>query len=394
MKQFEYYSPTHVKFGIGARKEMGGTLKDLYHKALIVCSQGPFHDNGLYDEIKRDLINNGIEVFDMSDVEPNPKLYRIREGADICQKNDVDLVVAVGSGSAIDCAKAVSSAAAMNVDPYDLYWGKHVTVTKTIDVVVLPTIAATGSEMNRSSVAVNEDTKEKYFFDSAHPKYVFMDPEVTLTVPIRLTIWGVMDILSHTFEFYFNGDMDSEFQMSLSEAILLSVMRNAEALVKNPDDIVARGEIMWAAAVTWGTGLTWIGRGDPDMACHGIEESFSAFFDTHHGACLGVLTPRWMEAVSPNRPALFARFARKVMGVTEPDDVKAAQEGVARYKEWLKSVGAPNTFFDFAPLEFSDEDLATVARTACKVYGGKVGKMTEFREEEILNLLKHGKVAY
>ncbi len=394
MKDFNYFNPVKVRFGAGIKNEIGRTLKEKYQRVLLVASEGPFHENGLYDSIWKDLTDNGIQVFKMHDVEANPKLYRIREGAEICKENQVDCVAALGSGSAIDCTKAISAAAAMDVDPYDLYWGRRVTVTKALDTVMIPTIAATGSEMNRSSVAVNEETKEKYFFDTKHAKYVFMDPEITLTVPIRLTVWGIMDILSHTFEYYFNGDTESEFQTNFSEAIIKSVMRNTEKLIEDPKDVTARGEIMWAAAVTWGTGLTWIGRGDPDMACHGIEESFSAYFDTHHGACLGVLTPRWMETVCEKRTDLFSRFARNIMGVTEENDAKAAREGVERYKEWLKSVKAPNTYYDLAPLAFADEELERVARTACKVYHGGVGRMTRFEEADIIELLKKGKEAY
>lgn len=394
MKDFNYFNPVKVRFGAGIKNEIGRTLKEKYQRVLLVASEGPFHENGLYDSIWKDLTDNGIQVFKMHDVEANPKLYRIREGAEICKENQVDCVAALGSGSAIDCTKAISAAAAMDVDPYDLYWGRRVTVTKALDTVMIPTIAATGSEMNRSSVAVNEETKEKYFFDTKHAKYVFMDPEITLTVPVRLTVWGIMDILSHTFEYYFNGDTESEFQTNFSEAIIKSVMRNTEKLLEDPKDVTARGEIMWAAAVTWGTGLTWIGRGDPDMACHGIEESFSAYFDTHHGACLGVLTPRWMETVCEKRTDLFSRFARNIMGVTEENDAKAAREGVERYKEWLKSVKAPNTYYDLAPLAFADEELERVARTACRVYHGGVGRMTRFEEADIIELLKKGKEAY
>lgn len=394
MKDFRYFNPVEVRFGAGVKSELGKTLKDKYKKVLLVCSKGPFHENGLYDSVKADLEENGISVFEMSDVEANPKLYRIREGVTVCKDNEVECVIALGSGSAIDCTKAISAAAAMHVDPYDLYWGKRVEVTRTLDTVMIPTFAATGSEMNKSSVAVNEETKEKYFFDADYAKYVFMDPEITLTVPIKLTVWGVMDILSHTFEYYFNGDRDSEFQTRLSEAIIISVMRNVEKLVENPQDLNARGEIMWAAAMTWGTGLTWIGRGQADMACHGIEESFSAYFDTHHGACLGVLTPRWMEKVAVKEKGMFSRFARNVMEVKEEDDEKAARKGVEKYKEWVKAIGAPNTYFDLAPLEFSDEELLRVAKTACKVYHGGVGKMTRFGEEEVFNMLKEGKTAY
>lgn len=394
MKAFDYCNPVFVKFGAGVRKQIGPTLRDSYQNVLLVCSQGPFHENGLYHFVKENLEENGIRVYEMHDVESNPKLFRIREGVEVCKENRIDCILALGSGSAIDCAKAISAASAMEVDPYDLYWGKRVKVTKTIDTVMVPTFAATGSEMNRSSVAVNEKTKEKYFFDANYAKYVFMDPEVTLTVPIKLTIWGVMDILSHTFEYYFNGDRDSEFQTNLSEAVILSVMRNTERLTADPQDINARGEIMWAAAMTWGTGLTWIGRGEADMACHGIEESFSAYFDTHHGACLGVLTPRWMEAVAPKRPDLFARFARNIMKVSEADDRKAAVEGVRKYKGWLKMIGAPNTYFDLAPLAFSDEELKRVAATACRVYHGGVGRMTRFQENEIVEMLKSGRDPY
>lgn len=394
MKDFNYFNPVKVKFGAGIKSEIGRTLKGKYERILLVCSEGPFHENGLYDFIRNNLTENGIQVFEMHDVEANPKLYRIREGVEVCKKNQADCVAALGSGSAIDCAKAISAAAAMDVDPYDLYWGRRIEVTKALDTVMIPTIAATGSEMNRSSVAVNEETKEKYFFDSKYAKYVFMDPEITLTVPIRLTVWGIMDILSHTFEYYFNGDRESEFQTCFSEAIILSVMRNTEKLIENPQDVTARGEIMWGAAVTWGSGLTWIGRGEADMACHGIEESFSAYFDTHHGACLGVLTPRWMEAVCDKRPDLFSRFARNIMGVEEADDQKAAREGVERYKEWLKSVKAPNTYYDLAPLEFADEELERVAKTACRVYHGGVGRMIRFEEADIIKMLKKGKEPY
>lgn len=394
MKAFEYCNPVQVKFGTGIRSEIGTVLKGRYKKVLLVCSQGPFHENGLYDSIKNNLEENDIQVFEMHDVEANPKLFRIREGVKICQEAGVECVIALGSGSAIDCTKAISASAAMDVDPYDLYWGKRMTVTRALDTVMIPTFAATGSEMNRSTVAVNEETKEKYFFDAMYAKYVFMDPEVTLTVPIKLTVWGVMDILSHTYEYYFNGDRESEFQTRLSEAIILSVMRNTEKLVKDPQDVNARGELMWAAAMTWGTGLTWIGRGAADMACHGIEESFSAYFDTHHGACLGVLTPRWMEEASVKRPDLFARFARNIMNIQEEDDVKAAKDGVEAYKQWLKSVGAPNTYSDLAPLAFSEEELRRVAQTACRVYHGGVGRMVRFEEEDIMRILRKGKIPY
>ena len=131
------------------------------------------------------------------------------------------------------------------------------------------------------------------------------------------------------------------------------------------------------------------------MACHGIEESFSAYFDTHHGACLGVLTPRWMEEVAPQKPEIFARFARNILGVKGADDMQTAIAGVEAYKAWLKSIGAPNTFRDLSPtLTFEDEELQRVARTACKVYHGGVGRLVHFNEDDIMRILKKGKIPY
>ena len=394
MESFSFYNPVHIFFGNGVRRELGKKLKGKYNRALLVCSKGPFHENGLYDEISGGLREAGIAVLQTEDIDSNPRLSSVRKGAEVCRKNNADCIIALGSGSAMDCAKAIGAAALTDEDPYHFLWGKRMPVVKSVDTIMIPTIAATGTELNRSAVIVNDDTKEKYFFDSVHPKMAFMDPEITLTVPVRLAVWGAMDILSHTFEFYFNGNTASEFQSRFSESILAATMSSVERLVKDPDDLNARGELMWCAAMTWGTGLTMIGRGAPDMACHGIEESFSGYFDTHHGACLGVLTPRWMERSYKTRPDLFARFAKNIFGAGGGNDEEASLKGISLYKEWLKKVNAPNTYFDIGRLEFKDEELGHVAKTACRIYGGGVGKMKRFNEEEAFELLISGKAAY
>ncbi len=394
MEGFSFYNPVSIFFGNGVRKELGEKLQGKYSRALLVCSKGPFHENGLYEEVSENIRKAGIAVLEMEDIDSNPRLSSVRKGGEVCRKNNADCIIALGSGSAMDCAKAIGAAALTDEDPYHFLWGKRMPVVKSVDTIMIPTIAATGTELNRSAVIVNDDTKEKYFFDSVHPKMAFMDPEITLTVPVRLAVWGAMDILSHTFEFYFNGNTASEFQCRFSESILAATMSSVERLVKDPDDLNARGELMWCAAMTWGTGLTMIGRGAPDMACHGIEESFSGYFDTHHGACLGVLTPRWMERSYKTRPDLFARFAKNIFGAGGSNDEEASLKGISLYKEWLKKVNAPNTYFDIGRLEFKDEELGHVAKTACRIYGGGVGKMKRFNEEEAFELLRSGKAAY
>jgi len=392
MLTFNFYNPVQVYFENGGSKKLSELLKGEYKNILLVCAQGPFRENGLYDKVKAGLKASGAAVYEMEDIASNPKLSSVYQGVQIAWDNHVDCMVALGGGSAMDCTKLMAMSAKTGIDPYEYIWGSRPKATCAVDVVMIPTIAATGTEMNNSAVIVNEKTKEKYWCDTVFPKYCIMDPEITASLPPRLTIWGAMDILSHTFEYYFNGFMDSEFQLCFSEAIITAVMRSLEQLVKDPTDIAARGEIMWCSTVTWGSGLTKIGRRDADMTCHSIEESFSGYFDTHHGGCLGVLMPRWMQFVMTKNPKIFARFARKIMGIACSDDAEASVLGVDAYIGWLKKVGAPQTYSDLSnSVKFTDEKLMIVANNAWRIYKGKIGKLYPMSFDDIVMILMAGK---
>jgi len=396
MENFSFYNPTKVLFGNGERHQLGNKLGKKYKKVLLVVAKGPFRENGLYDEIRQCLEKSGIKVFDMPDIDSNPLLSSVRAGSKICKENLIDCVVALGGGSAMDCSKVIAAAAKSDIDPYNFLWGDRVPIDNALDTVMIPTIAATGTEINNTAVIVNDETKEKFYCESPYlfPKIAILDPEITATVPIKLTVWGAMDILSHTFEFYFNGYTKSEFQNRFSEAIINATMKTVEDLVKDPSDLYARGELMWCAVMAWGGGLTKIGRGNPDMGVHAIEESISGYFNTHHGGGCGVLTPRWMELVFSDSLKVFARFARNIFNVDSSDDKTAAIKGINRYKNWMKKVGGPNTFFDLGDKEFRDEELEHVAKTAWKIYGGKIGRLKELSLDEIIGILKKGKVGY
>jgi alcohol dehydrogenase YqhD (iron-dependent ADH family) len=394
MNSFEYTSPVYVHFGEGERKKIGAYLRDRYTDVLLVTAEGPFRENGLFAEIRDCLLNHGIAVREMSDIESNPKLKSAREGREICRKKGIDCIVALGGGSVIDCAKVIAASAEMDVDPFDLIWGERIPVSGALPVVAVPTIAATSTEMNNYAMMVNEETKEKFYCQGMFSEMAILDPETTLTGPENLTLWGIMDILSHIYEFYFNGCEAAPTQTFLSECLIRSTMLAAERLHRDMSDVAARGELLWCAALSWG-GLTKIGRGDPDMTCHGIEESFSGYFDTHHGACLGVLTPRWMERTIPHVPAPFARFARQIFGVTLESELDAAREGLKRYKKWLSSIGAPNTYSDFSDIDFTEEGFTVVAEHAISIYGGKVGSIYPLTSEaEIVKFLKMGLEPY
>lgn len=392
MLNFSFHWPPRMLFGPGKHKDIGTEVKDIATRALIVCAKGPFRQNGLYDNVKTSLENAGITTYTMGDVDQNPRLSSVREGVAICKRESIDLVVAIGGGSAMDCTKLIAAAALYDEDPYEFVWGSRLPITRSLKTVLIPTIAATGTETNASAVIVNDETKEKFYCDCMHAYLVIFDPTVTQSAPLRLIVWGAMDILSHTFEYYFNGFEGSEFQNRFSEAIILSVMHALDTLHETPGDLTALGELQWCATMAWG-GLTKIGRMEPEMTCHWIEESFSGYFDTHHGACLGVLTPRWMKLVYQNKPSIFARFARNVMGIQCSDDLAAAKEGIDRYISWLKHIQAPNTFFDIGNKEFSDTDIEHVVATAWRIYNGKIGRIRKMTYDDCLTLLKSGREA-
>lgn len=393
MEPFVYENPVKIIFGAGCRKSLHEIIKGKYHKVLIVCAMGPFRKNGFFDCIADEIKASGAEVFEMPDVHQNPRLSSARLGMKLCREGGADCVVALGGGSAMDCAKLIAASAKTGIDPYEYVFGTRPKVENSLDTIMIPTIAATGTECNNSSVIVNDDTKEKYYCDCFFPRYAILDPELTATVPYRLLLWGAMDILSHTFEYYFNGNSQSVFQTNFSEAILKSVIHVLNRLASDPEDLNARGELMYCAVMAWG-GLTKIGRGEPDMTCHSIEESFSGYFDTHHGGCLGVLTPRWMEIAMPTAQAAFARFARNVMGIQETDDTLAAKAGVESYRQWLRRIGAPDTYEDLSDRDFSDAELDHVAQTAFRIYHGKIGRLKSFNLEEVKKLLYKGREPY
>jgi alcohol dehydrogenase YqhD (iron-dependent ADH family) len=392
MLAFNYYNPVRVYFENGARKRIGECLKGKYGKMLLVSAKGPFRESGLYAEIKTQLEKSGATVFEMGDIDSNPKMHSVYEGIKIARDNCVDALVALGGGSAMDCAKLMALSAKTGIDPFEYVWGSRPGVTESLDTVMIPTIAATGTELNNTAVIVDEKTKDKSWCFTEYPRYCFIDPEVSASLPGTLTIWGAMDVLSHTFEYYFNGNIDSEFQLCFSEALISATMSALEKLVRDPRDIAARGEMLWCSTMTWGTGLTKIGRKDPDMTCHNIEERFSGHFDTHHGGCLGIITPRWMCLTMRREPGIFARFARKVMGIVCRDDEEAAVLGVSAYIEWLKKVHAPQVYTDLSDkIDFNDDELLIVAQKIWQICKGRIGKLTQMSFEDIKTILYAGK---
>jgi len=389
MEQFQYYNPDRIIFGSGVRKNVGEECKKRgYSKVLLAVGKGPFRESGLYDEIAGSIQQQGIPIADMGDIDSNPRIDSVREGVNICKKEKVDAVVALGGGSTMDCSKVIAAAATVDDDPWNYLWGHRNTFEKSLDTVMVPTIAATGTDINPFAVVFDTESINKTFCtaECMYPALTIADPEIMVSVPLRLTVWGAMDMMSHTFEFYFNGYGKSTFQNRFSEAIIHSIMENVNKLVKDPKDVYARGELWWCSVMAWG-GLTMIGREDPDMAVHTIGEAFVPYYDIHHGACMGVMTPRWMRYAVERKPEIFARFAEMIFGIAGGSMEERAKKGVEAYIGWLKSIGAPDTLQDLTGKTVDDAILREVADNLSKGSDWQVGRLVVFDREGIYEIL-------
>ena len=391
MREFSFNCPVRIIFGNGARHRIADEIRGRYHKALLVCGKGPFRENGLYDDIRTELLSGGLEVLSMNDIDSNPRISSVEEGAGICRENGVDLVVALGGGSTMDCSKVIAATACTNDDPRDYLWGKNgekKIFSASIDTLLIPTMASTGTELNNTAVIMNPEMISKTYCeaDCLFSAYTVIDPEIAVNVPLRMTIWAGMDILSHIFEYYFNGNGDCIFQPYFSEALIISAMKAIELLASDPHDVWARGELAWISVMAWG-GLTKIGRGGPDMSCHTIGEQLVPYFNIHHGATMGVATSRWMRFVHDKRPDVYSRFSRNVLGIDDPDDASASEKGFQMYMDWLRKIGAPDTLTELIGNRPDDKLLREIAERTIRE-NGTVGTLVEMSADDIFEIYK------
>ncbi len=386
MQILSFQNPVKIEFGQGVRNKIGSTLAKQYKTILMLCAKGIPEE--FFKDLHKDLSGNGIKVVLTENVDSNPRISTVRIATKMCIENDVEAIVALGGGSALDCAKMTAASAATGIDVKDFLWGETKEITASLPVITVPTIAATGTELNNTAVIRDEVTKKKSSCAalSMYPEYSFIDPYYAQNLPTNIMRWGAMDVLSHTFEYYFNG-YNSPFQLRFSEGIILAAMECITELAEHGYDLFYYGELMWTSAMTWGTGLTRIGRGLPDMACHTIEEGIGAFYDTHHGAGLGVITPNWMRYVYKKSPEIFARFARNIFGVTERDDVLAAKMGIECFEKWLEKVNMETSYRQLCD-KITDEKLQEIADDIYEDSNGVVGRLVPLSKQDILEILK------
>ncbi|HHV63991.1 MAG TPA: iron-containing alcohol dehydrogenase [Peptococcaceae bacterium] len=366
MYNFVFHNSTKVYFGPNRLCHLGEELRQFGTRVLLTYGGGSIKKIGLYDKVMAELKKAGLTVFELSGIEPNPRHTTVNKGAEICKKENIDVLLAVGGGSTIDCTKVISAAAFYDGDSWDLVKRKA-PVTKTLPVVTILTLSATGSEMNATAVISNLDTNEKLGIHHPLflPKVSFLDPTNTYSVNAFQTACGAVDIMSHVLDvFYFTAGKKMDMVDRVMEDVLKTVIKYAPIAIKEPANYEARANLMWASS--WALNRFLETGVSQAPSCHAMEHELSAFYDITHGLGLAILTPRWMKYILEESTApQFKKFGINVFGI---DESLSAMEGANRAIEVLsdfffKTLGLQSTLTEIG---IDDKNLKLMAKKACK----------------------------
>lgn len=382
MENFRFYAPTDMRFGKGQISCLHELLEKYGKNVLLVYGGGSIKKNGIYEKVKEQLEN--FHVTELSGIAPNPRLSSVEEGVALCKEAHVDVVLAVGGGSTIDCSKMIAAGACSEEKPWMLV-KEPARIKKALPVITVLTNAATGSEMNGNAVITNEKTTEKLgtFSWEVIPKASICDPEYLYTLPAIQTAAGTADIMSHVFEDYFKKETGAMVQDGFAEGILKTCITYCPRALKNPADYEARSNLMWASSM----GLNGLcGNGKPgSWTCHPIEHELSAFYDITHGVGLAILTPRWMEYILNNDTVdKFAAYAVNVWNLDATMERFAlARAGIQKTRTFFEESGIPMTLSELGIDADKFEEMAENA-----VYVGHLqNAYSPLKKEDVVEIL-------
>lgn len=346
MNNFTFYSPTEFVFGKGTEMQTGELVRKYgASKVLIVYGGGSVVRSGLLERVRQTLAQTGIPCLELGGVQPNPIDTKVYEGIDLCRREGVDFVLAVGGGSVIDTAKAIAAGVPYEGDFWDFYIQKA-TVSSALKVAVVLTIPAAGSEGSGNSVITKVSTLQKMSLrapELLRPRFSIMNPELTFTLPPYQTAAGIVDMMAHIMERYFTNTADTEIADRLCEGTLKAIITEAPRVMADPKDYGARANIMWSGMIAH-NGTCGVGN-EEDWASHFMEHEISALYDVTHGAGLAVIFPAWLTWMASHHVEKVAQYAARVWDVPVSEDLKAmALEGVARLKSFFTSIGMPVNF--------------------------------------------------
>lgn len=368
MLNFELYNPVRIIFGPGEAENIGKYTKEYGTKAMLVTYDVHDFFNELLAKLDKSFKDAGVTVTEFFKVKPNPRLSDIEEAIDICRKEGIEVIVALGGGSVMDSAKAIGAGVKYDGDPWKMFVSRHdkavaVPPTDTLPTIMIPTKSATSSETNNVAVATNDRTHEKAYIWAPvlYPKICVMDPCVTATLPKFPMAAGAVDAMSHVLEAYLNGDQNSPVQDRCHEGLLMAVMDLIRKIFKDPDDIQARASLQWASTLTW-NGYLQAGLAAP-TPCHQIGHVLSALYDIDHGVTLAVIMPaffRYTAHLNDERAARFAELGYRIFRLDREGrkDIDVADECVDKFVAFVKEVGVP---VNLKSVNVPKEDLDKIA---------------------------------
>lgn len=396
MNSFNYQYPVRQHFGKGcAENALKEEMKKVGKQVLLAYGGGSIKRTGLYDKICQWLEESGKEVVDFGGIMPNPTYAKVQEGARIVRDEHIDFILAVGGGSVIDCCKIVSSQAMMDVDAWDDWYVGHNLPKEFVPMGAVVTASGTGAEQNNGAVITNEEKKLKQPLFGAFHSFAILDSDLTKTLPMKQVISGAFDTLSHCMETYMGKPQSTNVSDEVNEAVMRNVIKNIHAIIADPDDDFARGELMWDSAMAE-NGLLKLGK-VTDFQCHMIEYAVGAYTDCNHGQGLAILHPTFYRHLLNAGTAKLARMAQEVWGVKS--DVEGvtyrnadaaelrtiAEKGIAALEAFIKEIGLPT---HWSEIGITDDAVLRAASDTCFITPGCCKQMSR---NEIFELLKECK---
>lgn len=375
MNPFIYNIPTKVYFGENQLGNLGAELRKYGKRVLVTYGGGSIKRIGLYDKVMEELRKADMEVFELSGIEPNPRIESVREGARICKEHNVDVLLAVGGGSTLDATKFMAAGACVEHDAWEFFGANAKPIERALPLVTILTLSATGSEMDSGGVISNLATGDKLgrLAPALQPKVSFLDPTLTYSVSKFQTACGAADMMSHIIEVYFNTQEDLYMLDCFMEGMLKTIVKYAPIAVAEPENYEARANLMWTSS--WAINGFINGGKRKAWSCHPMEHELSAVYDITHGLGLAILTPRWMEyCLDETNVDKYVQYGVNIFGVDSSlDKMTIARESIRLTAEFLfDTLGLQRTFTEVG---IKREDFALMAKKACR-YGDIKGFKT------------------
>lgn len=386
MNSFIYDIPVKVYFGRDQLSHLGTELRKFGRRVLLTYGGGSIKRNGLYDRVVSELRNADMEVYELSGIEPNPRIESVRQGVAMCKEHNIDVLLAVGGGSTIDATKFMAAGACVEHDAWEFFGAGAKPIERALPIVTILTLSATGSEMDTGGVISNLETGDKLgrLAQPLLPKVSFLDPTLTYTVSAYQTACGAADIMSHIMEVYFNMNKDLFMLDCFMEGMLKTVVKYAPIAIAEPENYEARANLMWTSS--WAINGFINGGKKKAWSCHPMEHELSAVYDITHGLGLAILTPRWMEyCLDESNVDRYVSFGVNVFGIDSSlEPMTIAREAIKRLSDFFfNTLGLQSTFTEVG---IKREDFGLMAKKACR-YGDIKGFKT-LTEQDVVNIFE------